>query len=346
MRIHVVGSRPRGMTEEVFNDMKIACEQIGKSIGAHEYELSIGSLKQTTADLYIAKGFLAEYKTGVVVISMQKGDEETKNRIQELKSEFKEAKIVEIIVDGTTYSRHVAAMKGAASVLIIGGNKGSATAGFVAPVIQKPVLALPQFDGAGREVFEAQSIFYTRSTLTDDDIKRIDGEWTTESASFVVRCLRSFAEVNPFADHISKHQWILNIISIMCILSWITIFSCSDFIDEKVFFFSLVFLASIVGTCLRTLLKVHFDLSETFSARKTIGDFMIGIVVAFVFFLVFFIGGIIYEGDPKNIFEKDHVVRAGAFMSTVAIAVSLLLERSVGNLRERIGDFITPEKRT
>jgi hypothetical protein len=62
------------------------------------------------------------------------------------------------------------AIKEADAVIVIGGAGGTLQAGLSAFAIGKPVLAVPCFGGAAREVWNVVSPYYAQAGLTRDEI--------------------------------------------------------------------------------------------------------------------------------------------------------------------------------
>jgi hypothetical protein len=264
-----------------------------------------------------------------------------------LRAQFPGSTFVQKFSDGTTYSRHIEALSGANAVLIIGGNEGAATAGFAAPAMKIPILAIPQFGGAGAEVFDHLKARLGRSLLTNPDIDRLGSQkWNQTCGEFVVCCTEILVRVNPFDDKLTFQSKFFFAAVPISIIIWMLLFSNHDHINTKLLFFSLMFISSMIGTFLRTLLRVYFDYDEEFSALRVINDLALGLVVAFVFFLLFSVGGVIYDGNSNQIFSEDRVVRSSTFMSLVALAASALLETSVGSIKAKMEEALKSEEKT
>lgn len=339
MRVHVVGSLPSDVKEDEADRMKADCVSIGEELGLSNSELSIGSVLEHTADLHILRGFLSKSPEKKVFIFHRSEDGAQRKEIGLLESEFDFSFNAEV-TNGTNATRHVTAMKDATALLIIGGRGGTATAGYVAPMLGKPVLALPNFGGAGKEIWDALQYTYGQSALTQTSLKDLEKATNQNLAKNVVSALKLLISSNPFKNSITKAQGVFNALIVSCLLLWVLIFANATKIDPHVAVFSLMILASCVGTSLRTLLRVYFDMIENFSPRRTFSDLMIGIVVTFGFFLLFFVGGAIYDLPQNEVIKSGNIIRTSAFLSLIGLGTSFLLERSIAQFRTRVARFI------
>jgi hypothetical protein len=344
MRIHIVGSRPDESTDENFSKMKSACCEIGRKLGELGWELSTGSVRCHSADLYVMKGFLkTSKKENHIKVFHQGVDEKFSNKVKKLETENnKEINVKR--VSGTTSSRHIEGISEASAVLLIGGGGKTLTAGFAAPSMQKPVLALPSFGGTSKQVWDALQFTYGKSSLTESDLKKIESGWIEGNSDRVLSALQSLVQSNPFSYRISKPQWIFNIVILLFLIIWFLVFSSRYILNPHFVFFSNMVAGSMIGTGIRTLLKVYFDFSENFSPKKIVSDFMIGLVVSFCFLLLYLILGIVYDGDIDDVFNKKNISRSSVFISLVALSSSFLLERSVQNIRSKVQKYIDTDQ--
>jgi hypothetical protein len=339
MRIHVVGATARDWGVEQIDNFRNSCRSIGREIAKRGHEVAIGSLREVAADRYIVEGMKEISERHKVIIYRAKGDlsiPETENQILSPDQFDTEVRITA----GTNYSRHLEALNGSNVTLAIGGNRGTATAGFIALALRRPVLALPGFGGASTQIWDAVSMYYGRSTVSDSDLKQLSGEWGPHSPGIVVNVLEAFAKVNFLSDRIQVPQIVISLLLAISIAGWITLF-VTPTRGFELCFFILVGLSSIIGTAIRTNLKLYFDIAERFSVQTTLSDFITGVVLAFIFFLIYQLGGIIFKGDSNSIISTIQDYRRGAiFMSITALSSAFLLERSVKNIRDRLVDYV------
>lgn len=339
MRVHIVGSLPRDVSDQDAERMKSDCISIGEELGSSNSELSIGSVREHTADLHVLRGFLSKSHEKKVCIFHRSADGALHSEIGSLEAEF-DFKFSAEVTNGTNATRHVAAMREATALLIIGGKGGTATAGYIAPMLGKPVLALPNFGGAGKEIWDALQYTYGQSALTQSSLADLEKANNDELAGRVVSALKLLISSNPFKSSVTKAQWIFNALVGVCLFLWAFIFSIATKIDPYAAVFCLMMLSSLVGTSLRTLLRVYFDMLENFSPRRTFSDLMIGIVITFGFFLLFFAGGGIYNLPASQVITSENIIQTSVFLSLIGLGASFLLERSIAQFRTRVARTI------
>jgi hypothetical protein len=336
MRIFVVGSKPFGTKDEDFEDVySKACREIGCELAKRRHEVAFGSLRETTADCLVIEG-------------MRECD--GKHSVHFFFDKSSKAENLEALADRFQYSvqeykgnRHINALADSTVVLVLGGNAGTATTGFAAFALKRPVLALPKFGGAGRDIWEAVSLRYGRS-LTPQSLEILSEDWRDGNASTVVDSLEALARNNPFDDRIQRPHVFLAVLAVTTILVWVLLFSHggSDDMASDLILFTIVGVASVIGTVTRTFIKVYFELEEVYSSRRLLSDFILGIIMGFVFFLLVQATGVVVTGRQVEL-SSDDFRRLAILMSLVALAASFLLERSIEGFRESIGKYLDIE---
>ena len=90
------------------------------------------------------------------------------------------------------------------------------------------------------------------------------------------------------------------------------------------------------------MVRCYFNLEEKFSTSRFIAEFVLGIVLEFVLFLILQLGGVIVSGQAITIDLQDESQfrRVAIAMSLVAFAASYLIETALERLRVRLSGIL------
>ena len=275
--------------------LKAACRDIGFELATRRHEVIVGSLlsRDRTADHYIIEGMQKVEGKHKITFYRPEGVEIPQDILNLPKEKF------EVTRKELKGDRNINALAEGKAMLVIGGQSGTARAGFAAFALKRPVLALPRFGGAGKEIWDAVSVRYGQA-LTLKTLNIIASEWSEASASAVVSALEELGRNNPFDEGIKRPQIFLTVCSILAVLSWVAIFSFGSEFENPaslyLLFFLAIGLASVIGTMARTFVNVYFDVIEVYSPRRLLSDFVLGIILAFGFFLILQVSGVLLTG--------------------------------------------------
>lgn len=334
MKVHIVGSYPRNMPPEEMDSFKSACRDIGRVLATRKHEVVIAALTENTADRHVVEGM--KEVEGIHNLVFYRRDDEEKETYDVLPKEK-----FSFSIKSYRGNRHINALAEGMAMLIIGGQGGTATAGFSAFALKRPVLAVPSFGGAGKDIWDAVSFRYSQS-LTASTLDIISSKWTKSSANETVDTLEYLSKNNPFDERINKPQIFMSTISITMIFSWILLFSAGEYSEgwlRYLIFFLAIGVSSVIGTVTRTFLKVYFDVIETYSSKKLLSDFILGIIMGFCFFLFMHASGAILTGSQIP-FNSSDFKRLVVLMSLITLSSSFLLERSIEKFRTQAIKYI------
>ena len=156
MKIIIVGSITTNSSQA---DFKAACRDIGAALAKAGHTIIIGSDGPKTADRYVAEGAnSAGGKHDVIVYRPP----EPKSRHDPGKSDvpfaneiasFPNLNFQYKIRPGPWAVAHTAGIREADAAIIIGGRRSTELVGHIAPILEKPVLALPMFGGAAENIW-------------------------------------------------------------------------------------------------------------------------------------------------------------------------------------------------
>src|ERR1700680_3930611 len=130
--------------------------------------------------------------------------------------------------------------------------------------------------------------------------------------------------------------------TLICIILWVLLFSKSTILGTLGSFFFMSGLQSVLGSMSRNMVRCYFNLEEKFSTSRFIAEFVLGIVLAFVLFLILQLGGVIVSGQAITIDLQDESQfrRVAIAMSLVAFAASYLIETALERLRVRLSGIL------
>jgi hypothetical protein len=331
-KILIVGSEPRNAAN--FEEMKIACRALGKEIALRGYGVVLGSLRPNTADLYVIEGMAEVDRVSEVSFHIRAGDPPIDEAALP-KGKFK------VATRSYKGKLQIAALLESQAMLVIGGQGGTITAGFAAFTLKRPVLAVPQFGGAAKDIWDAVSSRYGQA-LTHAELDTLSGSWSDASAKAVIDTAMKLSKNNPFDDRIQQPQIVLAAASVALIAAWMYLFNFGSQIEGSVnyaLFFTMVGIASVIGTITRTFIKVYFDVEDVYSSKKLLSDFVLGIVIGFGFFLILQASGILLTGDRIK-FDAAAFQRLSVLMSLVTLSAAFLLERSIERFREQLTKYV------
>jgi hypothetical protein len=205
------------------------------------------------------------------------------------------------------------------------------------------LLALPQFNGAAEQIWDVFLSHYARGPFKQQDIEALSSRWGETSALTTVNALRSIIRNNPFVERVQLNEIFLAIATLSCIVLWVLLFSSLfKHLGLLGSFFLLTGLGSVLGSMSRSMVRCYFNFEETFAPSRFIAEFVLGIVLAFVLFLILQLGGVIVSGQTLTIDLNDvsQFRRVSIAMSLVAFAASYLIETALERLRSRLSGFL------
>ena len=200
MRIAVFGSwrragedpeRPLKGTREAF---EAACQEIGREIAQRGHSVLVYSDEQATADYHVVQGILNAADSITIdhpLIQVMGQDSSTfsyENEAQDYPDLFS--------FMGSNANRwqisHLMMTRHADALLVIGGGKGSQTAGLAAFVAGKRVVPVGAFGGGAAQILNAieqMSAETAAAILSKDDIGSLRGPWTNKQLGNVLQAL-------------------------------------------------------------------------------------------------------------------------------------------------------------
>jgi hypothetical protein len=355
MRFLIMGSMQAEMTNADKDEFAAACRQIGGKLAERGHTIIVSATETWTADLYIIEGAdkIPGNHTVILLESIEKNDPQARaiylskgykvdgDHPSDL-SKFRNIAFQTEAVGGRWPGNRIQAISKADAVILVGGRFGVATVGVSAPLLKIPVVALGSFAGTAKEVLEEVSYYYGQAGISVDDVRVLRSPWNTKSADTVVNIAEALVKRNPFRqDQVS--QVVAASLIVLLLVGWVSVFIMGKGTPSDIAIFGLLGISALIGTGLRTELRLVANEMSLLSGRKITVEAIVGILLAFVFCLLYLAGNFVLTGTFVTLQGKqaDDFSRVAVTLSILGISTAFLLEPAAENLRKRLGDIIT-----
>lgn len=250
------------------------------------------------------------------------------------------------------------------TVILLGGGEGTASIGYAAYSLNKPIVAITWFNGAAQAIsdnllFNDYVRNQARYHITSAELRSLQAEWfpkgspedkltaNFESATHVIslatRLVKEYVASNRRAQAI---LWLTVGYLVAFVLLWLAIFLTELPISSEVRFFALLFFSSILGVGLRTLVAYQERRISQLSYLELGVDLAIALIVAFGLALIYLIGGISFTGTVVvlNAAEDTTFANIAISMSLLGLAAGFLVP--LKQLQERLEKIVSSEPQT
>jgi hypothetical protein len=337
MKVLVVGSKRHmdGARETECAKFDEACRQLGKSFTERGHTLIVGTDDQIDADYHFVEGANQVPGPHTVVV----GRPDTDQRATPYTSEFEKFKNIQFRYRprrGEWTVVQVYALSEADVVVVIGGRTTAAATGYSAGALKTPVLAVASFGGAAREVWSEVQRYYAQCGVSDDDKGTLNEAWSSRSAEVAVRCAESLVRRRPFHPDGGRGAQIgMMIATLFLIAAWVALFRRPMDIGRDIAFYSMLTIAALLGTSLRSTLRLVRDDLAHFDSRILLNEATAGILISFGFALLYLAGGIVISGNVVSLDKPADFTRIAISMSILGFAAAFLLNEAAASLQDR-----------
>lgn len=350
MKILVVGSTEYTGGKEVQGPFVEACKQLGASLAKANHTIVVGSDREQTADRHVVFGANeVEGRHKVLVIRPTSGatpfDGDRAN-LTKIDFSFRRSR-------GSWAVGRIYQIQEVDAVIMVGGGRGTAQVGYTAPALKKPVLAIAAFGGAARDTWDeyleaeyAQLGFFDHNFF-GGKLANLSERWDPSMADLVVSTTKALVERNPYRLEKEMPQTVMVVLPVLLYGAWIGLFvnPIDGWMSEC--FFALLIVSALLGTGLRTALRVLREVRPRISVRRVLNEGVIGLLVAFGLSLLYLAGGVTITGGMKfvSVIDKDllEFQRIAVTMSILGFAAGLLIERAAEQLIRRLENVLTEE---
>jgi hypothetical protein len=324
MRILFIGSyREDGEEQGQFRSIARA---LGKAAAQEGHELVVSSPDELTIDPYVMRG--ANEVAGKHKVFLLRAASEPFG-INELR-QLANLDLVSRTHDVPWEAARILQLRVCDVVIALGGGSGTSATGFMGPPSQKPVLAIPIFERAGKELFNA---FKTNYEQLQIDLPRQLIEWTEDSPVQMIRAAQKLLEHNPYLSVSLRYIAYAALLVFLLIASWFAAYLYGDRINPpEAALLLLLVISAAIGAFLRSSLKLFEGRGAEFTPRQLLIELTVGTLIAFALMLCYLAAGILFQGDVKSI-DAVSLRRAGVATSILALAAAFLLEESTARLK-------------
>jgi hypothetical protein len=245
------------------------------------------------------------------------------------------------------------------AVILVSGAEGTAHIGLSAHALNKPLLTVNKLDGTASEIaedflmLELVQVFQHDNTVdtsildvhwyTEDEIKNditngTKGSDQEKNAEAIVNLTKKLIKIKALQKRSMQGALIASyILGPLMALLWIVVYllAADNKINLSVAFFSLLFISSLAGSSLHTLIAQR-DETTILTCQSIMIDTMLAFLLAFVLALLYLIGGISFTGEVIALdTESEHFQNIALSMSVLGLVAGVLLP--VTDVLERLG---------
>jgi len=326
MQFLIVGSTNfPASTERLKEDFKDACREIGAALAKAGHILVLGSDRPHTADFYITEG--ANGVEGVRTKVLIYGPDDGPTPFAGERDKFANIEFSYHRINGPWTVGRVHQILAADAVILIGGALGVTQTGYSAPMLQRPVLAIPSFGGAAADVWRQLESDYKRVEGFTAKANNLRESWHRTHAEIVVKLVEDLVKRNPYKIRDIGSQLSLLLALLILLTAWVILF-VYPLNSKSLTFFILLGLSALLGTGLRTTLRLNAYESSRISVRQLINEITIGLILAFGLALFYLSGGLVVTGrfDFVKLADDNDFIRVSIMMSLLGLAASVLIE--------------------
>ncbi len=225
MKIMISGSVPKDAVQSS-NAFQEACRQIGAALAKAKVEIVVGSTDSNTADRFVLEG--AVQVDGRHRVLFLRPDSDIDPEIGEIDKAGRLA-VTYRRFRGSWWAGLVPQIQAADAVLIIKGGNGALTAGYIAPALERPVVAIGSFEGSGKTLWKEFQPYYDHLGRLSDEVGKLNETWVPENAELVVRLAAELVARGTFRTKPRLPMGIYLTLLVSCLAGWVVLFVNTPF---------------------------------------------------------------------------------------------------------------------
>jgi hypothetical protein len=329
MKVLIVGSS-MGMTEERAAAYVTACSEIGAALAKNRIGVVIGSEEEPYADRYVLEGVAQAEEAQTVVLIRSK--EAPTTYLDRLFGEGR-IKLTSRRVHSWLAGRAPLILE-ADAALVIGGRETSASTGYMAAGLEKPVLAVGSFGGGAAKVLESFQADYRKLGRVHDDIEALSRAWSPSSAQLVATVLKELVQKGAFKTKPRLPFGLYMGLMMLCLVSWVVVFNTGS-IAYSYSLFIILGVAGLLGTMLRNNLRMVFDPTARFAWNELLIEIGAGLLLAFALALLYLVGAVTIKGSAEVMFPTGpaEFQRVAVVMTLLGLGGGLMIEQAADRVR-------------
>lgn len=254
--------------------------------------------------------------------------------LQEIKNLPNIALIDKFLGKGDWSAAMIPDVSAADALIMIGGGEGTASIGYAAYSMMKPVVAITAFNGAAEsmckeQLFTEYERFVKQDDISPSELRMLNANWSSKDdspenaiiAQGIVSLTEKLIKVYGQSNSRSSHILLLTVLGLLIFLPlWVVIFLQLPIgLTRNVAFFLLLFISAVLGTGLRTLTSYQENRIVQLHYLGLGIDITIALLVAFGLALIYLIGGISFTGKVVVLQSQSEETFA-----SIALTMSLL----------------------
>lgn len=206
----------------------------------------------------------------------------------------------------------------------------------IARLLKKGVLPIPWFDGTGKEYWTELKALYER-VLSDSEFGAVDKSTPPITLANAKEIVRVAEKIERESRKEPLRLGLLIALQAVCIPLWVVLHKSHGAVDADFLMFGMLLLTSLLGILARVLIRAFSDARYIPEGREFIVEGALGALLAFVFFLLYLMGGNALTGDiSAEIGKKDVFRRVDIVVSIMGFGVAFLLEHSIAQLGDKL----------
>jgi len=340
MKVLIVGSLHFEDAEAKRDAFITACRDLGRALARAGLELVVGSESPNTADKYVVEGAIEVPGSRKIVVLRPEGKEAP--FLKEREANQGRIEFIYQLMKGPWTSVRVPQVLAADVVIVIGGGRGAAQIGDVAPALGRPVLAIPSFGGAANDLWQTLEPFYKQLGSLQQKLGNLRVAWQPDNADLVIQILRESLRLRVFRrEGDSMTPQIGFVATVLFLLGmWVWVFA-SPPSPKVIAFFSLLGISAFLGTGLRNALGLLSDPTRRLSLNNMLSEVIAGLLLAFSLAVIYLIGAFTITGKFEFISstaKTEDFQRIALAMTVLGLTGGWLIERVAENLRQWFAD--------
>lgn len=341
MKILVVGSNHFPDSAKVQEQLEQACRDIGAALATAGHDLIVGSSNPNTADRFVIEGVASVAgKHKVLIFRPDEGP--TPFTDQPVPNQKRIQFTVKRCPGPWTVGR-IHQILAADAVIIIGGGGGAAQAGYSAPLLGVPVLAVPAFGGAAKDVWDYLTRDYEKVAGVQEHTTELREAWRPEHARGVVAAVSALVGAKLYR---SRHtfQGLLELVaSVAMLVGWVLLFGLPPPHGEASFFL-LLLLSALLGTVLRRTLRSLSQSIQVQQGPTFWSDATCSVLVAFGLMLIAFMGDLTLTGEFDLLNPQPAAFqRVSIVFSVIGLFAGFLMEKAARLLAAKLGAAVADD---
>ena len=240
-------------------------------------------------------------------------------------------------VRGTWSAGFVPQILAVDAVLLIGGGDFTKTCGYVAPALERPVLAIASFGGAAKELWsDLERYYYRRLGRLSDQIGNLGEEgWESKKADLAVDSIKELVRRRIFKTQPRLPLTIYMFLLLACLFAWVFLFA--NPLEQRIYsFFAMLGVAGFLGTILRNNLRMVFDPTASFSWNELMIEVGAGLLLGFALALLYLVGSLAITGEATKFLvspENEDFQRISVVMTSLGLGGGLMIEQAADRVR-------------